>query len=116
MENTTEVETLIASLSAGMNALSGDSPKGAELALAYQRTFNTESGRVVLADLVTRFPIIAPRFVSGTSNEMAAMRDGAAQVVSSILQKLISRPKQEKRKPKTKTGTRRQTERPEDIA
>lgn len=112
MENT-EVETLIASLQAGMAAPPGNTPKRTELALAYQRAFGSPSGGAVLADLVTNFPIVAPRFMAGDSTEMAAMRDGAAQVVAHILQKMISRPRQEQKKPKQKRVTRKET--PNDI-
>lgn len=115
MENT-EVETLIASLQAGQATLPGKASKGAELALSYQRVFGTELGGEVLADLVTRFPIIAPRFVSGEPTEMAAARDGSAQVVGYILQKMISRPKQEQPKKVVKRGHSKQRETPNDIA
>lgn len=93
-----EVDTLVASLQASQKS----SPSDNGIILEYQRVFGTPAGATVLADLVKRFPIIAPRFVAGQTTEQAAQRDGAAQVIGHILQFTISKPKQERKNPKAK--------------
>jgi len=108
--DTQELDTLVASLEAAKKS----SPSDASIILDYQRVFGTEPGGRVLADLVKRFPLIAPRFVSGQGVEQAAQRDGAAQVVAHILQYTISKPRQERKKaPAKRAGRQKETK--EDI-
>ena len=105
-----ETDTLCALL----KARSGKKTTPMTLSRAYAQFLTTENGAVILDDLVTRFPVIAARFVPGEDPIEAAKRDGAAQVAAYILQQTMANPKS-KAKPKAKRAGKTQTEAPEDI-
>lgn len=64
----------------------------ARIIRAYHATFATESGQIVLAELLRTFPPDRPRFSQATNFDLvrAAVLDGQAQTVKHILNALKS--------------------------
>lgn len=103
MQENTELLSLVAALQSGAERPS----PATEMPLHYQRAFGSESGKLVLADLVANFPVVAPRHLPGGSLEDCMQRDGAAQVIGHILTRMVSRPKKaEEKKPAKKRAAR----------
>ncbi len=105
-----EVDILCATLQAGVKEL----PEPKDLVIAYQRFFTSEYGKVIISDLVRRYPVVAARFIEGQSIESAMQREGAAQVTAYIITQMISRPKKGREKKPAKTGLT-ETETQNDI-
>lgn len=57
---------------------------GRELAAAYVRTFETTDGKRVLADLLTKFDPLRPRFLGHSDATAAAKIDGQCDVLREI--------------------------------